>query len=294
MLVDICRRLRFFPLEDYQYIGFGGVAFVDFRLFHKGLGIRHMVSIQNTSDLSAQSRFAANKPFNCIKMLFGKSSEVLKKIAFKRPTIVWLDFDSLLNSDMCIDLEVLATQRLPVGSVVFVSFQVQVPQDATETENFIEREGPTFGSLSEKQVGDVSSNLIAEAGRKTFFDRLSIALGDADAGLSESKRRFAEQVAFFRYSDGAKMATVGWIICNEGKKEVLKQCQLDKSPLVRSRDSHYEIKVPILTPHEVRLLEKRLTKKGTAANAPSWLPKKEKTSFESCHRFLPDFAVLES
>ena len=46
MLVDLFRRMRFAPIETYQYIGFGSVAFVDFRMVHKELGIKGLVSIE--------------------------------------------------------------------------------------------------------------------------------------------------------------------------------------------------------------------------------------------------------
>lgn len=40
MLCDLLRRMRFSSLESYQYVGFGSVAFVDFRMIHRALGIK--------------------------------------------------------------------------------------------------------------------------------------------------------------------------------------------------------------------------------------------------------------
>src|ERR1700712_3390037 len=54
MLCDLFRRMRFSPPETYQYVGFGSVAFIDFRLVHRTLGIRQMISIEETSDENEQ------------------------------------------------------------------------------------------------------------------------------------------------------------------------------------------------------------------------------------------------
>ena len=39
MIVDACRRLTAISaLDQYQYVGFGGLEFIDFIEFHRGLG----------------------------------------------------------------------------------------------------------------------------------------------------------------------------------------------------------------------------------------------------------------
>src|SRR5690606_4978275 len=63
MLCDIFRKLAAFePVEHYRYVGFGSVWFADFMLFHRALGIRHMLSIEQA--VGSRERFEANKPFN--------------------------------------------------------------------------------------------------------------------------------------------------------------------------------------------------------------------------------------
>ena len=48
MLAEVFRRLRpFQPIEDYTYIGFGGLWFVDFALIHRMLGVHKMISIED-------------------------------------------------------------------------------------------------------------------------------------------------------------------------------------------------------------------------------------------------------
>lgn len=294
MLVEICRRLRFSPLEEYAYVGFGGVAFVDFRLFHKNLGIRRMISIQDTVDRIAQKRFSENKPFKCIQMKFGRSSVVLGRLELRRRSIVWLDYDDLLASSMCLDMETLARKGVKSGTVIFVSYSLALPVSVNDLGDYLQSISNTFDGVSGKPPGEITSDLLAEVGRKTLSQRLNEALSDADAAQPFNERRRAHQIAYFRYRDGVPMATIGWVISTEDDEPSFKQCQFEKCALVRAGNTPYEIKIPILTPYEVRVLERRLSLIGKTSRAPQWLPQKERKSFESCHRFLPDFAVVES
>jgi hypothetical protein len=80
MLCDIFRRLRpFGRIEDYVYVGFGSVWFSDFALFHRALGIKRMISIEQAE--TARDRIEANKPFQ-IPVIYNQSTNVL-------PTLDW-------------------------------------------------------------------------------------------------------------------------------------------------------------------------------------------------------------
>src|SRR3954447_2820600 len=103
MLLEALGRLSVFtPLIQYQYVGFGSPFFVDFRLFHRRLAITKMISIEKETD--REPRFELNKPFDCIQMLWGDSSEQLREIDWNAPSIVWLDYDYVLNSAVLGDL----------------------------------------------------------------------------------------------------------------------------------------------------------------------------------------------
>ena len=65
MLGNAFRKLSDFgAVESYRYIGFGSTYFSDFILFHKALGIKHMISIER--DRENEERFRFNCPFRCI------------------------------------------------------------------------------------------------------------------------------------------------------------------------------------------------------------------------------------
>ena len=103
---------------DYQYIGFGGCSFTDFKLFHRELHINKMISIEKEGYSDEKLEF--NKPFQCVKILRGKSDEVLPRIDLSIPSVIWLDYDSKLEKYMFKDLETIF-HTLPVGSVYIFS-----------------------------------------------------------------------------------------------------------------------------------------------------------------------------
>ena len=75
MIVDACRRLTAITsLDEYQYVGFGGLEFIDFVEFHRGLGIPHPGSTAPISEarctglmilVGAQAGLGVREPPGC-------------------------------------------------------------------------------------------------------------------------------------------------------------------------------------------------------------------------------------
>ena len=104
--------------KDYQYIGFGGCSFTDFKLFHRELQIDKMISIEG--DTYSDSKLDYNKPFNCIDIRRGQSDEVLPQIDLSIPSIIWLDYDGVLKNYMFTDVETIF-HTVPAGSFFIFS-----------------------------------------------------------------------------------------------------------------------------------------------------------------------------
>ncbi len=131
MLCDIFRRLTHFqPVETYRYVGFGSVWFSDFVLFHRALGIRNMLSIEQAKQ--SQLRFEANKPF-AIDIDFRSSSLVLPELDYDRRQFIWLDYDDPITLDMVNDIAAI-TRRASSGTVLVVSVQCVRPPDVAEAD----------------------------------------------------------------------------------------------------------------------------------------------------------------
>jgi hypothetical protein len=100
------------------YIGFGSIFFVDFRMIHKELGIKKMINIEG--NIEDKQRFEFNKPYSCIDLKWGKSTEVLIDLDWTGKKIIWLDYDETLQAYMFEDLEIIFSNIEP-GSFYFLS-----------------------------------------------------------------------------------------------------------------------------------------------------------------------------
>ena len=79
MIVDACRRLTAIAaLDQYQYVGFGGLEFIDFVEFHRGLGILQMTSIERDTNMLHRLEF--NKPYRGVRLLMGEARDELPQI----------------------------------------------------------------------------------------------------------------------------------------------------------------------------------------------------------------------
>ena len=106
----------------YQYIGFGGLTFTDFKLFHKELNIDEMYSIEGCF---TPQKLEFNKPFSCINILHGRSSQKLLNINLRKPSIVWLDYDGELTMDVFKDINILFNDLLH-GSIYIMTCNRQL------------------------------------------------------------------------------------------------------------------------------------------------------------------------
>ena len=104
--------------KPYQYIGFGGLSFTDFKLFHKELNIDTMYSIEGGN--FTDDKLLCNKPYSYIKILKGMSTSVIPTIDLSTPSIIWLDYDDTLSMTIFDDIN-LIFNSIAVGSVFVMS-----------------------------------------------------------------------------------------------------------------------------------------------------------------------------
>lgn len=124
MIGECCRHLRrISELANYQYVGFGGLEFLDFDLFHRTLGIRHMISIENNPKTD---RYEFNKPFAGIEMRYGDATTELTRINWEGLKIVWLDYERSLHATLKRDCEYVV-RNLGQGSLFIVTMNAEAP-----------------------------------------------------------------------------------------------------------------------------------------------------------------------
>ena len=301
MLCDAFYRLSFFePLENYRYVGFGSTAFVDFILFHKILGINTMISIENREEDKA--RFEFNNPFDCIRIEFGDSNDVLTSLVWNIKTILWLDYDDRLTKSFLQDIA-CASMNLISGSMLVVTVNVESvpPPDRPfsdeklqnyRLEEFKNRVGNKKVPLSVKGKNLEGDEMAATCG-DVIFNEIRQTLRDRNGLLPDERKVKYNPLFNFRYQDGAKMLTVGGIFCEARDEKRFEQCKFENLEFVKSDATFFEIDVPMLTHRERLFLDKGLPHGNSFDGTQIGLVEEDINNYKRLYRYFTTFAEIE-
>jgi putative O-methyltransferase len=288
MLLETLQELNSsaFPVRSMPYIGFGSVYFVDFILFHRFLGTTKMVSIEHAA--GAKRRVEFNRPFRCVKVRIGEAVDVLAGLNHRRPFIVWLDFDSVVNESV-IETTRIAADLLAPGSVLIVTVDVEPPEKVNPTPR------ASYAHYMSVARRWLSSGLGVEAfGEEKLASRNVEIIGRLiDQGMVRRHLRFLPLFNFL-YADGHEMLTIGGIIGNDDLDRQLGLSAAIRSPWIRRSwaDEPFRIEVPLLTRKERMLLD------SSMPASSKWKPRKmlldadDLAAYRETYRFLPTYAEL--
>lgn len=296
MLAEVFARLRpFQPVEDYKYVGLGSVWFADFILFHRSLGISKMLSIERA--VSAQARVEANKPFRSIEMEYKASSQVLPGLNWKDRHLVWLDYDDPIDTEMLLDARTIASNASS-GSVLAISVQCHRAREDIEAEqnddgeSGLQRFESVFGRVrlgNNVMDDDLRGWRFGKLSRAIFYAEVEDALAKRNASLKPSDQLKFRPVCDFEYADGAKMTTLVGIFVSRSEVSNYDACGFGKLDFLPSTGRLVRIEVPILTPRELRHLEKQLPKKKSDPWQLGAIPAKQAERFAAFYRYFPNF-----
>lgn len=308
MIADAVRLLTVFqPLKNYQYIGFGSIYFADFSLFHRTLGIEKMISIEQ--NFSAENRVNFNKPFSCIDVKFENSLTALPKIDLKSPSIIWLDYDNKISSDILSDIDTVIT-NIQTKSILLISVNIQAESLPTSDEKpSISIQDYRLNEL-ERQIGkakiplgvsgkDLSPKSNHQTIRSVIIDEIQEALSIRNGIASNDSEKITFQQIFnFKYEDGAPMLTIGGIFLNEELIEDFNFASFENLDFYRSSEQSYEIEIPSLTNKETAYLDSIIHEKldfsdfslKNPVNKDDFIPEKEMLSYAKIYRYYPTFA----
>jgi len=280
-LANICKHYKC----DYQYIGFGGIAFTDFKLFHKELHINEMISIEGGSQVE-EERIKFNKPFSFINLEFGLSTTILPKINLNKPSIVWLDYDDVLNNNMFEDIAILF-RKLPIGSVYLFSSNRELKDKNTGNEYEIESFKEKFGTLAPFNIKnkDFSGTENFKTIRKMLLSHASSFL--TERNLSKENLKFHQLYNFlYQENRGAKMFTFGGII--EKDDFQIKDLGICGFDFLKTKEEPYRIKIPNLTNKETDWINKHF---GTEEKLISSkiVKKEDLDKYKKTYKYLPNF-----
>ena len=172
MFAEALRRLTpFGPLDGYRYVGFGSPFFADFTLLHRSLGFRSMVNIESVERDAPRFRF--NRPFSCVRLEFGNSTDVLDRIGgWRRKTVLWLDYEKRLGPTPMEDARIFATNA-PSGSVVLITVNAEPLEgkDSAETDSIRLSEASRLTGVSVEALA-VRPEELGGSGTARFFRSL--------------------------------------------------------------------------------------------------------------------------
>lgn len=243
MLLSTFARLCHRYETSYQYIGFGGLTFTDFKLLHKELHIEDMHSIEG-GDFSIQ-RLSFNKPYSFIQIHKDLSTNALAKIDLSKKTIVWLDYDGDLDSYMFEDLSLLMN-KLPIGSIYLMTCNKQLKSEETGDIYQVEEFKEKFGSMVPYNIK--SKDFTSEESHKTIRRMLSTHIENIILGRNRNDEDIKFQQLYnivYQENRGARMFTYGGVIVEKGTE--ISNLNLNDFPFLRTDESIYKIEIPNIT-----------------------------------------------
>ena len=270
----------------YQYIGFGGLTFTDFKLFHRNLHIDIMHSIEGGS--YSEDRLKYNSPYGFIQIHKGMSSTELTKINFDTKTIVWLDYDGAIEDYTFSDLSLLL-RKMPVGSVYIVSCNRELKNKENSDFSSVDEFVDVFKELSpsDLKISDLSASNDYKTIRKMFNKSVRNALKDRNMyGDSVKFRQLFDII--YQENRGAKMYTYGGIIVDHNYEEHL--LEVDDFPFIyRGEDEAYKIEVPNITLKESLLLNSCIGDENYSDKIKNIVTESCYQKYLKVYKYLPRF-----
>lgn len=269
---------------DYQYVGFGGLSFTDFKLFHKELNIDKMVSIEAGDDIM-EERLDFNKPYSCISIMRGLSTDQLTQIDFSKKTIVWLDYDESLKEYYFDDLSYVLG-KFVAGSVILIScntkLHIQKGQPYTDEEF-----RNAFGTHIPADIGEncCGGNNSATTLMRMFRQSCESTINERNQAI-EDKLRF-RPLYFFTYKDGMQMMTFGGIVL----PKQFDDADLNFDGLSFIGESKYDIDVPKLTMRETIKLNQVLNDnvKESEIISLNILDREGIDKYKEIYKYMPNY-----
>ena len=291
MLCECFRRLLpIARLDTYRYVGFGSPYFSDFSLIHRALGITDLVSIEKATH--KQDRFELNRPYGSIELMFGESTELLPELDWQARTILWLDYEAMLNSDGLADIATFC-RSCTQGSLLVVSVNAHAERGTDEQRLEALRNRVGAGKVPhDVDPKRLAGWDLAELSRRIIAAEIENTLLERNGARPSNVHLRYKQLFNFNYQDGARMMTTGGLVYDVGQESLVKYCGFEQLDFVRRGAEAYEIVVPNLTFREMRHIDAQLPGgPGQEVDAP--IESEDLEAYKAIYRYFPRFVEAE-
>ena len=287
MIVEMCSRLTGFSnLPGFRYIGLGSPFFNDFAMMHRRHGMTNLICIER--EYGDKDRFMFNKPFDCIQLVWGESTDKLPGLQWNGiPSIVWMDYDDRINQGIMADIGTVVRQIEP-GSMVLFTVQAEGKSFESGDRSALEglRDEISDFLPSDAVPTDMRGKRFQKLLRRIVDDEFKRALGQRNAATPAQNSVQYKQLFNVLYADGVRMTTIGGIIFRADQAQRLAACEFSDFEFLREGDDPFEIKVPVLTYREQMNLSAELPSEGPI---PSFLADGDVSAYSQVYRYYPTF-----
>lgn len=273
--------------KPYQYIGFGGLSFTDFKLFHKELNVDTMYSIEGGE--YSKERILCNKPFSYIRILQGMSTAMLPKIDLSQPSIIWLDYDDVMSMTVFEDID-LIFDSISVGSIFVITCNRQLRNEETKKPYTPDELRNIFGDLTpfELEPHCCTDEKAAITIKTMIENHCKRNLNDRNLREGTTLQIYPLYNIVYEEHRGARMYTYGGIVLDDSVNyESLNVKHFDFVNTVEP----YNIKIPNITHREAFCLnqvlgdedaERELISKGI-------ITKDLLNEYKKVYKYMPNF-----
>jgi hypothetical protein len=288
---------RYDTPRRFGYVGMGSFYFSDFVLFHRLFGLERMISIE--MDRSNENRFTFNKPYDCIEMAWGSTTEQLPSLAIfsERPVICWLDYYSTLTGSVIGDVQTVL-QRAQPGSALLVTLNSRPIDSKARLRKFEEELAADTRRLGDKELLGQGARGLAQFMSEILNASIESTVADMNAGRVTKDKIEVRQIVYMAYQDGDPMVTIGWLVLDPEQAS-----KLDASPSVLDAPGVslqggglMEVRAPVLTFREIAHL-KSILPNGSASDdfeqKVGAIPAQDARLFARLYRYFPSFADVE-
>ena len=292
MIVETFSRLsNFYIMDAYRYIGMGSPYFSDFSLVHRSLGIKDMICMEREEHHA--ERFIFNKPFKCIELRFGESSDILPELEWEeKPTMIWLDYDGSMSSSVLSDISVVCTS-VASGSILLVTVPNFVDDFGAEPKLRLDKLSKVLGTRfpEDARPADMVRENFGRLLWRIIDSEIRYTVNERSSGLRESLQFNYEQILHFDYRDGTRMLTVGGIIYQNSQRNQFTGCDFESLPFFRSDCTPHRIYPPPLTSKELRHLNSQLP--GAQVPSLPGVKRAQIRAYAEHYRYFPNYVEAE-
>jgi hypothetical protein len=226
LFIDLLRIYeRWRSVQNYLYVGFGGIYFEDYKLLHSTLGIDKMVSLEQEPWMLARQN--KNIPFGCVEPRHQKSGDFILQVDDHRTSyavenlLIWLDYAT--PRELVVQLgEIRALlPKLIHGDIVKFTFSLHTKwldgygHYARRFERRLDKIKSELGSANLPD-GVTIDSVQDEVLPDFYLSTLQRAIFE---GMSEAPKLEFVPMGCYTYSDGTQMLTVTGAIVDKGALE---------------------------------------------------------------------------